>query len=187
VLSYALKEWAVICRLLADGRQSILLRKGGIGENGGHFCLEHDRFWLYPTYVHQQTLGIRPEFVPLLKSTQDSRPPLGIVRLTHFATAPRAFQASRLETLLCLQDLHGWSEETVRSRFAYRRPGLFVIPVRAYGATQPYDVFDLAEYAGCRSWVELVASIPTENATPVLSDEAFTGVIGRLEAAFHPR
>src|SRR6516162_5097613 len=111
----ALKEWAVICRLLAQGRQSILLRKGGIAETSGVFRLEHEQFWLYPTYVHQQRDGIRPEFLPQLQESQEDQPPAGVVQLTHFAIAPRAFLAADLDTLLSLQDLHGWSEETVRS------------------------------------------------------------------------
>ena len=61
MLKYAFKEWADICRALALGRQAIILRKGGIAERGGSFQAEHTRFWLYPTYVHQQRSGIRPE------------------------------------------------------------------------------------------------------------------------------
>ena len=51
MLHWALKEWAVICRALAEGRQSLLLRKGGIAEAGGAFQVEQPRFWLLPTYV----------------------------------------------------------------------------------------------------------------------------------------
>jgi len=32
MLAQAFKEWAVICRALAVGKQSLLLRKGGIAE-----------------------------------------------------------------------------------------------------------------------------------------------------------
>ena len=37
----AFKEWAVICRALAQGRQRLILRKGGIEEPGGQFELAH--------------------------------------------------------------------------------------------------------------------------------------------------
>ena len=30
MLKYALKEWAAICQALAEGRQTLLLRKGGV-------------------------------------------------------------------------------------------------------------------------------------------------------------
>src|ERR1700722_13719814 len=34
---FAFKEWAVTCQALAAGRQSLLLRKGGIHERDGRF------------------------------------------------------------------------------------------------------------------------------------------------------
>ena len=79
-MKHALKDWAVICRALAEGRQALVLRKGGIAEHSGDFTLEHDRFWLFPTYVHQQRAGIRPEAAPLLEQAEAGRPPEGVVR-----------------------------------------------------------------------------------------------------------
>jgi len=180
LLRHALKEWAVICRLLAEGRQTILLRKGGIAEAGGAFRLEHDAFWLYPTYVHQQREGVRPELLPVLHAAQQWRPRTRVVHFTHFATAPCAFQVDRVEQLTGLQDLHGWSDETVRSRFAYRRPGLFVIPARVYCAAKTYELPETGEYAGCKSWVELATELRTDDATPVLDDAIFASVVERL-------
>ena len=45
MLDIALKEWAVVCNLLLEGRLAVLLRKGGIAETGGAgvFELEHTR------------------------------------------------------------------------------------------------------------------------------------------------
>jgi len=180
VLRHALKEWAVICRLIAEGRQAILLRKGGIAETAGEFQLEHDTFWLYPTYVHQQQEGIGPNLHPLLQEVQKNQPPAGIVRFTHFATAPRAYLADSLDSLLSLQDLHGWSEKTVRARFAYRWPGLFVIPMRVYLAAETHELSELVEYAGCKSWVDLATELATDGGKPVLEDTAFACVIERL-------
>ena len=70
MLQYAFKEWAVICEALGEGRQAIILRKGGIDEDGGGFSVQHRQFWLYPTYVHQQTVGINEETRPLLESVE---------------------------------------------------------------------------------------------------------------------
>src|SRR3984957_5930952 len=50
----ALKEWAVTVRALAEGEQLITLRKGNIREADKHFRLEHERFFLYPTFDHQR-------------------------------------------------------------------------------------------------------------------------------------
>ncbi|HZE05054.1 MAG TPA: DUF1802 family protein, partial [Solirubrobacteraceae bacterium] len=49
----AFKEWAVTVRALAEGEQLLTLRKGGIREPEKHFKLEHERFFLYPTFDHQ--------------------------------------------------------------------------------------------------------------------------------------
>src|SRR5687768_17858525 len=50
----AFKEWAVTVRALAEGEQLLTLRKGGIREENKHFEIEHDRFFLYPTFDHQR-------------------------------------------------------------------------------------------------------------------------------------
>ena len=49
----AFKEWSVTVRALAEGEQLVTLRKGGIREDNKHFELEHEQFFLYPTFDHQ--------------------------------------------------------------------------------------------------------------------------------------
>jgi hypothetical protein len=85
-----------------------------------------------------------------------------------------------------LAGLHCWSQETVQARFAYRTPGLFVLPARVYRAAQAFEIPDTPEYAGCRSWVELDRELPTEGATPVLGDEAFRDVLRALDRLLEP-
>jgi hypothetical protein len=175
-LQQALKEWAVICRALAGGRQALLLRKGGIAEHSGQFQVEHRWFWLFPTYVHQQKDGIVPEAVPLLEQAEAERPPQGIVRLTHLAEAVESYHVRDLATAEKLAGLHIWSPQTVRARFEYRRPGLHVLLVRVYQSPQGFDLPETTEYTGCRSWVELDRALPTDGATPVLEEGAFEEV-----------
>src|SRR4051794_5706629 len=55
----AFKEWSGVCQALGDGRQSLILRKGGIAEGPAGFVPEHEVFWLYPTRVHQAQQGLR--------------------------------------------------------------------------------------------------------------------------------
>lgn len=186
MLQHAFKEWAVVCRALAEGRQAIILRKGGIAETAGEFQPEHQRFWLYPTYVHQQRDGIKPEALPLLEQVEADRPPHGIIRLTHFAEVPGTYQVHDLVPVLLLNHLHIWSEETVRKRFAYRHPGLYVLPVRVYRAAQAIDVIETPHYAGCRSWVELEQDLPTEGAMPVLDDDSFRDLQIKLDRLLNP-
>jgi hypothetical protein len=185
-LRHAFKEWAVICRALALGRQAIVLRKGGIAENSGEFQLEHTRFWLYPTYVHQQKDGVTSETAALFDEVESERPPQGIVRLSHFAEVKGVYHVHDPVGALRLAGMHGWSHNTVRKRFEYRRPGLYVLPVRVYRSLQSYDLPETDEFAGCRSWVELERELPTEGATPVLDDAAFDEVLRTLDRLLEP-
>jgi hypothetical protein len=186
MLKHAFKEWAVICQALAEGKQALILRKGGIAEPHDAFALEHTRFWLYPTYVHQQREGVKAEALPLLEQAEAEKPPAGIVRLTHFVEVPGAYHVHDLAAALILNHLHLWSPETVQKRFEYRAPGLFVLPARVYRAKQAIDVPETAHYAGCRSWVELERELPTDGAVPVLDDEAFRDLLRSLDGLLRP-
>ena len=58
-----LKEWAIVCKALEEGRQVILLRKGGIMEYKYGFEVKHSNFFLYPTYEHQSKESLQPDYV----------------------------------------------------------------------------------------------------------------------------
>jgi hypothetical protein len=182
----ALKEWAVICRALADGRQSLVLRKGGIAEDGGTFRVEHTRFWLYPTYAHQQASALKPEGQTLLEHVEADRPPPGVVRLIHWAEVGGIYQLHNLVAALKLGELHLWTLQTVQARFAYRTPGLYALPLRVWRAPQAVELPETPYYAGCKSWVELERDLPTEGSTPVLDDAAFRGLMVTLERLLEP-
>lgn len=186
MLRHALKEWAVICRALAEGRQAILLRKGGIAEAGGTFEVEHTRFWLYPTYAHQHRDRVKEEALPLLEQAEAERPPQGVVRLSHFAEVAGVYQVHDIVSVLKLSGLHLWSDETAHARFSYRQPGLYVLPVRVSRAAQPIEVADSPRYAGCKSWLELDEELPTEGAIPILDDQAFRQVLLTLDRLLEP-
>ncbi len=186
MLKHAFKEWAVICRALAEGKQALILRKGGIAESSGEFELEHRRFWLFPTYVHQQSTGIKQEALPLLKQVEAERPATGMIRISHFAEVAGIYHLHDMVGVLRLRDLHLWSDETSQARFTYRRPGLYVLPVRVYRAAEVTELPDTAYYAGCRSWVELERELSSEGAAPVLNDEVFREFLIRLERLLNP-
>jgi hypothetical protein len=186
MLKQALKEWAVICRALAEGRQTLLLRKGGLTDQGPEFELEHQLFWLYPTYLHEHREGIKAEGYPLLASVEVEKPPQGSVRLSHFAEVTGLYQVHDLDLVERLDPLHLWSEKTVHARFGYRRPGLFVLPVRVWQAGETFELPEIPAYAGCKSWVELERELPTEGATPVLEQEEYRDVVRLLDLLLQP-
>jgi hypothetical protein len=185
MLRDAFKEWAVICKALAEGRQSLILRKGGIHEDGGTFRVEHTRFWLYPTHVHQQRDGIRPEAVTLLEESERERPPSGIVRLTHFAEVVGVYHVRDIASALVLGRFHLWSPQTVQQRFAYRSPGLFILPVRVHRAREVFELEETPTYAGCKSWVELDRELP-DDGEPVLDEVAFREILRSLDELLRP-
>jgi hypothetical protein len=186
ILQHALKEWAVICQALAEGKQAILLRKGGIDEAAGHFALEHTKFWLLPTYTHQQRTGITTAAQPLLEYVEAERPVPGVLRLTHWAEATGVYQVRDEVLVRLLAHLHFWSDEAVRKRFAYRSPGLNVLTVRVYRAAKAPEIPDRPEYQGCHSWVDLHEALPTDGAVPVLDDAAYRDVQTNLDLILNP-
>ena len=173
MLSIAFKEWAVVCRALAEGRQSLILRKGGIHEKDGVFRVEHERFWLFPTYLHQCEAGIIPTAHPLLADVEHTKPPADRVILSSFVEVTDIFHLESEEKALALADLHIWSEATVRQRFHYRQPGLFVLGVRVFMIPASHELAMTPYYDGCKSWVELASPLATTEAKPVLPADKY--------------
>jgi hypothetical protein len=185
-LAHAFKEWAVICQALAEGKQAIILRKGGIAEEGGAFSALHTRFWLYPTYIHQQQGGIRPEAISLLQKAEADKPPAGTIHLNLWAEVTGIYRIRDLTPALLLAHLHFWTEETVRKRFAYREPGINVLAVRVYRAPAHHIIRETAHYQGCKSWVELDTPLSTDGSAPVLSDKDYADVKWHLDMLLNP-
>ncbi len=151
---FALKEWAVVCRALATGVQTVLLRKGGISEPGGTFRCEHEAFWLYPTRFHQGAESLTPAGAVLLDGLT-LPPETGLVPISLFArvqSVQRITDPAQLSPYLDRQIL---SPETVLQRFHYKRPELYVIEVTCTVTSTPFTVRETPDMAGCHSWVEL--------------------------------
>src|SRR4051812_21371838 len=144
----AFKEWAGVCDALAQGRQSLILRKGGIEEGPGGFAPEHRHFWLYPTRVHQAEQGLKPD-AQAAGDTASSIPE-GTIGLSALAVVEVVGRVDRVERLAELSDLHVWTAETVESRFHYRRPGLWALGVRVYRRDRPLPVPVTLAHAGCK-------------------------------------
>ncbi len=169
----AFKEWAGVCAALVEGRQSLILRKGGIAEGPGGFQPEHPAFWLYPTHVHQAQQGLKTVIEEADHDTET-------VALRGLAVVERLWFVDRVELVPALDDLHVWTTETVLQRFHYRRPGLWVLGVRVYRRDDPWIVPITPEQLGCKTWVPLGASLDTSGMRPVLDDEEQRSRLSRL-------
>jgi hypothetical protein len=175
----AFKEWEGVCRALLGGRQSLILRKGGIDEGPGGFRPEHPAFWLYPTRVHQAQQGLKPEAL----ADPDPTPHADQVELRGLVVVERVFQVDDPERLPRLDGRHVWTAETVEKRFHYRRPGLWVLGVRVYARAEPWVVAVTSDHAGCKTWVPLGEGLSTAGLRPVLDDGDFRCEMGLIDVA----
>ncbi|HEY2825958.1 MAG TPA: DUF1802 family protein [Pirellulales bacterium] len=171
--SIAFKEWAVVCAALASGRQTIILRKGGIDEGHDGFRVKHREFWLLPTRFHQDAAQLTSDAQPLWEQIQNSPPPAGKFLIDLYAIVEAVLEVRDLASLQNLSGQHILSVETVEQRFHYRQPGLFVLTVRTYRIPTAYEVLDSPYIAGCKSWVELPSPLSTAGAKPVLNEATF--------------
>ena len=170
----ALKEWAMVCRALADGRQTLLIRKGGIEDIKSGFQMSHQNFWLFPTYIHQNAAdlvpGVRAEFAEV----QRTQPAAGTIFIDLYAVAEDVVKVVDLDRLRLLDDCHILSWDCVASRFHYRnKPGVHVITLRVYRLPTAFALQNTPDYDGCVSWVDLDTTLRTEGCSPVLSDREF--------------
>ena len=190
-LDIALKEWAIVCDFLAQGRCALLLRKGGIHEAGGpgRFALEHDRFLMFPAWEHERLDWIKPDWLPEVGDAVDEpekSEPSQIV-FKSYADAERIWQVPSRGAFDRLDDLHPWGKPQIEMRFNYKpdRP-LYLLALRCYRLAQTAVVDNDDAFAGCVSWVPLAehGGVEVGAREPAMSDAAFAAVVERVEQAF---
>lgn len=170
----AFKEWAVVTEALRAGKQILILRKGGIREERGDFQVEHDEFFLFPTYEHQNPGDLKPEFHSDLKRLVETELSPDQLPIRCYAETLGVIRLSREEDLDRLDSHHVWSSEAVRKRFHFgREKGLSAIAVKIYELPAPHLIRLTLEYGGCKSWVELGSALSTKGARPVLDEKTF--------------
>ncbi len=164
------KDWALVCAALGSGRQSLILRKGGIAEGRDGFRFKHEKFFLFPTQYHQQSALVRPEELGELRP--DPAPPEGTVTIRLAFVLQFAVWVDDWTKLERLQSFHIWRDEVVRDRFRYDgQNGLQCAFGRVFRLETPWSFPDRPGYGGCRSWVNLPEPPPGPNVAPVLDDE----------------
>ncbi|MCK0177333.1 MULTISPECIES: DUF1802 family protein [Mycobacteriaceae] len=177
----ALKEWSAAVHALLDGRQTVLLRKGGIGEKRFRLPSEvdADRFLLFPTVAHSHAERVRPEHRDLLApaaadSTEDA------VTIRAGATVVAAIEVQRPEAVAELASLHIWTTDSVQQdRLDFRpRRRLAVLVVSVCPLTEPVRMERLPQYGGCTSWVDL--AVAADWGTPVHDDATLRDVADRV-------
>src|SRR2546428_10583180 len=161
--SVGFKEWGIVCEALGRGRQSIILRKGGIAEGRDGFSFRQHEFFLFPTFFHEQPAKVRE--AGRRGSTDSSRCETDIefpagshdkIQIGFFAKLELVKTITSWETAQALEPLHILKREVVRERFEYDKvPGLKVGFVRVFRVVPPWTFPNQKSYGGGGSWVEI--------------------------------
>jgi hypothetical protein len=160
--SVALKEWASVCAALEVGRQTVLIRKGGIDEGSRGFRIEHPEFWLYPTQFHQDAAQLAADGPSFLNDARRYSAPPGKVAISLYAIVEDVQFVRDWQEMAQFSPRHILSTEAVRQRFEYRTPGVYVARVRVYRRDEPTRIDEHPRFAGCKSWVDLDKPLPTD-------------------------
>ena len=179
IVMIALKEWAIVCKALEDGKQMLLLRKGGIMEYRKGFEVKHNEFLLYPTFEHQSVESIKVEYKEKLKEileeqnkyynnndNNNNRKEIdkdnknfntssnNIIKL--LAKVEDVIEISDKLILSELRDYHIWSDEYVTMRMKYNpsKP-MSILLLRIYKLRKPLIVDINDTWAGCKSWIDI--------------------------------
>jgi hypothetical protein len=179
----ALKEWSAVVHALLDGRQRVLLRKGGIGEK--RFELASREFLLFPTVAHSHAERVRPEHRDLLEpAAADSSDEHLLVRSA--AKVVAAQEVNRPDGLEAIEDLHIWTAQSVRADRLDFRPKhkLAVLVVSVIPLAEPVRIARIPEYGGCTSWAQIpLTPADVRLAPPVYDDAALDRIAARVRDA----
>ena len=180
----ALKEWAVTVHSLAQGQQILLLRKGGIHEEGKDFRVIHPEFLLYPTYEHQREDLLKPDHQSTLSLLLSELPRSETITFTHWAKAEEIIEVSDQEKVDELSPHHIWADEYAQSRLHWKPMlPLSIMLLRVYKIEQPVTVPFIPEYGGCTSWVEVIPTINLGNMKPVLTDQELQRQVDEIKGS----
>lgn len=182
----AFKEWAVACDALRDGRQILLVRKGGIREEGGALRMTDSEFFMMPTFEHQKRDLLQPDILPRIDARSAAPDPAFVeidtyvvVDSIHLSRNEDQVNAAAFETI--------WNAAYVKQRFDFNAyDPLFLVILRAFRLETPVTIPLLGDYVGCRSWVTLDRTLSNLGAVPALSDAQFevrrTRVLEKLQS-----
>lgn len=165
--SIGFKEWATVCEALGSGRQSVILRKGGIAEGRDGFAFRHREFFLFPTFFHEQIEKIRMHNAELPEVNESQ------VTLRFFAKVEHALTIESWSVAAALAPFHILQESVVRERFEDERGiGIHVAFVRVFRIEPEWILPNEKSYGGCRSWVHLPDAPAALRFQPVVDDDA---------------
>jgi hypothetical protein len=167
----ALKEWAVVLKALEEGKQTILLQKGGVSEENGEFKPEHPEFFLFPTFAHENAQAIKPDWRPRLAAIEKENKDPKRIHFRLYALVERVEKVTDWEIAKRLIPFTVMSDDAVEKRFNDGDwPGFYVFIIRAYSLAVPLDLPVKSPYEGQKYWVVLETSMFTAGSMAVLPE-----------------
>ena len=181
--SMALKEWATVLEATARGEQFVLIRKGGLIEPGSGFEVISPSFVFYPTFEHQAVKFLRGPYQGYFEAASRTRASEGKVAFQIFGQAVHSVQSMDGSILSRLSPFHIYNDDFFSQRLKWQpNQPLAVVIIRAFKMTPPVIIDAAAQYAGCKSWVELEVPVSLGELTPIVDDAAFAEKRREIEA-----
>ncbi len=193
----AIKEWAVTIRALSEGEQLLIFRSGDEDEE---FALEHQRFFLFPTFEHARNDVVRGAHLPELRRAleegvwPDGDPPTsaltqpgGIeqpdrVRVRAWAEVAGQYTVTNQRAISELSPFYIWTPDYAQKRLAWRRgTPLHVTLLRTHRIPRPVTIRVKPEHDFGPDWLEITRELPF-GGTPVLSEIEFGRVQDEIES-----
>ena len=158
----ALKEWDVVVRALRDGRQSVLLRKGGVSDADGAFALRENEFFLFPTWEHQRPELLNDAARPELEASAREKRTDGKILIDTYAVVDAVRKVEDAAELADIPSRTVWNRAFVDQRLLYKpEKPLYLVSLTALPLSTPHLIADDPSYAGCVSWVPLKEELRT--------------------------
>jgi len=180
----AFKEWAIVADALGRGEQIIVLRKGGISEQGGGFQVDHPEFLIFPTHYHQQRESVLPAAQARYDTLAPAFPSPERLRLEWFARVVDWRRLDSRQAALRLAGQHIWREEVIAERFDWgREKAIHALALRMHRLPAPVELPMLESYGGCKSWVQLAVDVDVGGARPVLGESDFQARLAAFRRA----
>ena len=144
---------------MEDGKQSILLRKGGILEYKEGFEISQKIFLVYPTLEHQSKEYLQQDYLQefeLLLEKDDPNFEYKTNTITILAQIEGIQEFNDESKLAKLEKYHIWNEKYVNMRMSYNpKKPMNALLLRIYKLPEPISVKVNPEWAGCKSWINI--------------------------------
>lgn len=160
-------------QMSGEGKQILLLRKGGIREQKKGFSVDHSEFFLFPTLPHQLEESLIPAVHQDFRSLAASQAGNQKIEIKCYGVVEEVITVSQLDCLRHLERKHILNWNCFERRFHYRKPGLHLILLRVYKLSKSHQIRAQKKYEGCVSWVEIEEALSTQGAEMVLPEVEF--------------